>query len=404
MKIIVQKFGGTSVSSRELRNKVVEKIQDAKLHGYAVVVVVSALGRKGEPYATDSLLQLVEHNSFFESNRECDLLMSCGEIISAVILSAEISSAGLETIVLTGGQAGIYTDNNFGDAKIIKVVPEYIINELQNGKVVIVPGFQGKTEQNEVTTLGRGGSDTSAVALGVALKAELVEIYTDVEGIMTADPKIVTSAKTLDKVTYNEICQLAQEGAKVIHPRAVEIAMQNNIQLRVKCTFSDLPGTLVAHDNVYDKETVIGNYRTITGIAQKINIAQIKIPHQDDIIKQAKAFKALALAGISLDFISICEGKLIFTVATKETAKTVEILHNIDCITEIIPDTSKIALVGAGMTGVPGVMAGIIEALAKEKINVLQTADSYTTIWVLVHRTDMEKAVCALHDYFQLNV
>lgn len=404
MKILVQKFGGTSVSSKELRRKVVDKIIEAKRHGYAVVVVVSAMGRKGDPYATDSLLQLLNNVSFPQSKREVDILMSCGEMISATVVASEIVESGLESVVLSGGQAGIITDNNFGDAKIIKVIPEKILSILQEGKVAVVAGFQGITQDNEITTLGRGGSDTSAVALGVALKAELVEIYTDVEGIMTADPKIVNGAKTMEKVTYNEICQLAQEGAKVIHPRAVEIAMQNAIQLRVKCTFSDLPGTLVANDTIYDKETVIGNYRLITGIAQKTNINQIKVYKQNEVNKQAQIFKALALAGVSLDFISICEGTLIFTVNSLETARTREILHNISCETEVIEDCAKIALVGAGMTGVPGVMAGIIEALSKENISVLQTADSYTTIWVLVRHKDMEKAVCSLHDYFQLSL
>lgn len=404
MKILVQKFGGTSVSTPELRRKAINKIKEAKTAGYGVVVVVSAMGRSGDHYATDTLLGLLGKNLSKTPKRECDLLLSCGEMISAVILAGDLAREDMEAVVFSGAQAGIYTDDNFSDAKILKVIPQRIIAALQLDKIIIVTGFQGVTEQNDITTLGRGGSDTSAVALGVALRAELVEIFTDVEGVMTADPKLVSGAKTLDRVTYNEICQLAYEGAKVIHPRAVEIAMQNNLNLRIKCTFSDMPGTLVSHDTIYDKETEIGNYRLITGIAHKTNVSQMKITNLGEINKQLKIFKVLALAGISLDFISIYNDTVMFTVASLETEKTVEILQNVDCIPEVVTDCAKIAMVGAGMTGVPGVMAGIIEALAKVNVKILQSADSYTTIWVLVHRVEMQKAVCALHDYFQLSM
>ena len=219
MKIIVQKFGGSSLTTQEQRMQAANKVIAAKKDGYASVVVVSAMGRTGDPYATDTLISLVKNTNKTINPRELDLLLNCGEIISAVVLCQLFNSLGYEATVLTGCQAGIITDNSFTEAKILKVKPDKIIKNLKENKIVIVTGFQGITEDGELTTLGRGGSDTTAAALGVALNAEFVEIFTDVDGIKTADPRIVKDAKTLEVVTYNEICQLAQQGAKVIHPR-----------------------------------------------------------------------------------------------------------------------------------------------------------------------------------------
>ncbi|MGE5423588.1 MAG: aspartate kinase, partial [Ignavibacteriales bacterium] len=245
MSIIVQKFGGTSLASDEHRDRVCQSILREKHRGNNVVVVVSAMGRASDPYATDTLINLVKDENLNPHRREMDLLMSCGEIISGVVLSSNLQIMGEKSTFLTGFQAGIITNKTHGDARIISVDPQIIQQLLADGYIVIVAGFQGVSEEGQITTLGRGGSDVTASALGVALGAEVVDIYTDVEGIMTADPRIVKNARVLDAITYNEVCQLAREGAKVIHPRAVEIAMEGNTPLRIRSTFSDGTGTLV---------------------------------------------------------------------------------------------------------------------------------------------------------------
>lgn len=406
MKVLVQKFGGTSVSTPELRQKVAQKIARNVQEGYATVVVVSAMGRDGDPYATDTLLGLARKASPETGKRELDMLMACGEIMSGVILVSTLIAQGCNAVFLTGGQAGIITDNSFGDARILKVEPQRIWHYLKQNNVVVVAGFQGVTEDGEITTLGRGGSDTTAAALGVALGAEAIEIYTDVDGIMTADPRIVKDARLLDVITYNEICQFAQSGAKVIHPRAVEIAMQQNIPLRVKNAFNDSPGTLVTNrGEMMEQGTTIYSDRPITGITQIANITQLKIWTRDLPDRQGaelKIFKALALAGVSVDFINVNPEVVMFTVAGEVADKAVQILQNMNIYPEVLPDCAKVSAVGAGMAGIPGVMASIVEALTGEGIQILQSSDSHTTIWCLVRKDDMEKAIRALHRQFGL--
>ncbi|MFZ5651182.1 MAG: aspartate kinase [Bacillota bacterium] len=404
MKFIVQKFGGTSLVTGELRDQVASKVIAVKEEGYTPVLVVSAMGRNGDPFATDTLISFVKKECRDVPPREMDLLMSCGEIISGVVMAANLEKKGHPAVCMTGAQAGIITDSNFSDARILKVKPDNIIKYAKEGKIVIVTGFQGTTEEGETTTLGRGGSDTSAAALGVALDAHYVDIYTDVEGIMTADPRIVEGARPREVVTYDEICQLAHEGAKVVHPRAVEIVMQKNIPLRVKCTFSDAPGTLVTSTGEVNKGTIdITRDRTITGITQIPGLTQFKIPVDDGnegLRQKRRLFKGLALAGISLDFINVHPCMVVFTVKDEAREKAAQVLENTGFTAEVTPNCAKVAAVGAGMTGVPGVMASVVEALTREDIQILQSNDSYTTIWVLVKRDDMEKAVRALYRQF----
>lgn len=404
MDIIVQKYGGTSVATPESRCQVIEKISAAKKKGYAVVVVVSAMGRKGEPYATDSLIGFVSEVNNELSSREMDLLLSCGEIISSVVLVGLLQSAGYKAISLTGAQAGIVTDGVYGSARIVRVKPDLVAQYLEEDYIVVVAGFQGASIEGEVTTLGRGGSDTTAAALGVALKAEVVEIYTDVNGLKTADPRIVDNTKTLDKVTYNEICQLAYEGARVIHPRAVEIAMQANIPIKIKSTFSEEPGTLVTSVVQPYEETLIQSDRLITGITQIVGITQVCIStsqvgrstfNQDLFLK-------LAEENISIDFINVSLEQTIFTVPDSVADRTLRIIEEFEAQASLRRNCAKVAAVGAGMTGVPGVMARIVRALTRENIKILQSADSYTTIWCLVANQDMCKAVAALHQEFGL--
>ena len=226
MKIIVQKYGGTSVRDEKSRSFAKGHIENAIKEGYKVVVVVSAMGRKGDPYATDTLLSLVNGAKASLSKREQDLLMSVGETISSVVFTNMLLEHGIEAVAYTGAQAGFLTNSDYSSAKIIEMKCDRLMKELEVKDVVVVAGFQGAAKNGDITTIGRGGSDTSAAALGAALQAERVDIYTDVEGIMTADPRIADQARPLSIVSYTEVCNMAYQGAKVIHPRAVEIAMQ----------------------------------------------------------------------------------------------------------------------------------------------------------------------------------
>ncbi|MBO8170959.1 MAG: aspartate kinase [Bacillaceae bacterium] len=405
MGIIVQKFGGSSLTNEEKREQAIQHIGTAIKDYEHVCVVVSAMGRKGDPYATDTLIDLIGSNGNHLSAREWDMLLSCGEIISANVMASMLKSRGIDAVVLTGGQAGIITNDDHRNAQILTVNPKRIFQEFEQGKVVIVTGFQGKTTDGETTTLGRGGSDTSATVLGAALQADVVEIFTDVSGIMTADPRIVEDARQLNQVTYTEICNMAYQGAKVIHPRAVEIAMQANVPIRVRSTFDrDDKGTLVTH--VTDTERVASEIkdRLITGIAQVSRITQIRVAAQDNPYDlQAKVFKAMADGGISVDFINVSLDGVAFTVSDEHAEQARSILMDLGYEPRMQPDCAKVSAIGAGMAGVPGVMAKIVEALSSENIQILQSADSHTTIWVLVKNEDMNKAVRVLHRTFDLH-
>ncbi len=403
MKILVQKFGGTSLRNEQVRQRAVHHIQKARREKYGVVVVVSAMGRIGEPYATDSLLAWIEQNGNRLSARDRDLLLSCGEMIAAATLSSLLGREEIPSIVLTGFQAGIITNDDFGNAEIISVNPKRIRQELDQGQVVIVCGFQGGTRKGEVTTLGRGGSDTTATALGSALKAEAVDIFTDVDGIMTADPRVVENAAFLERVTYTEMCHLAYQGAKVVHPRAVEIAMQSQIPIRVRSVFSDKAGTLVTSAPTHPQEKQIQD-RLVTGIAHVGHLTQIKVSSvQTDHDLQMHVFQAMAANKISVDFINVTPSGVVYTVFDDLTDKAVSILQSMGYQPAVNRQCAKVSLVGAGMAGVPGVMAKIVETLMTEDIHILQSADSHTTIWVLVKEMDMIRAVNALHRAFQLD-
>ncbi|MDI3481186.1 MAG: aspartate kinase [Tepidanaerobacteraceae bacterium] len=260
MAIVVQKFGGTSVRTPENRKAALKHILKARDEGNDVVVVVSAMGRKGDPYATDTLIQLLESQGGPECPKKKDLIMSCGEIISSAVMAANIEASGVPAEAMTGFQAGILTTEEFGNADIININPQPVLEKLKQGKVVVVAGFQGQTEKGEITTLGRGGSDTTAVVLGGYLKADLVEIYTDVPGVAVTDPRIVPEAPFLSQISFKEMLALAENGAKVIHPRAVKAAMSFNMPFRIKSTFADGEGTLVGP---------MGNDYPISGISVK---------------------------------------------------------------------------------------------------------------------------------------
>lgn len=403
MKIVIQKFGGTSVKDKIGRKHALRHVLKAIEDGYKPVIVVSAMGRKGDPYATDTLLSLVNGDQTKISKREIDLLLSCGEIISSVVFTQMLLENGINATALTGAQAGFRTNSDHTNAKIVEMKCDRLLRELKHHDAVVVAGFQGQSKIGDVTTIGRGGSDTTAAALGVALQAEWIDIFTDVEGVMTADPRITDKARPLSVVTYNEICNMAYQGAKVVHPRAVEIAMQSKVPIRVRSTYSDSLGTLVTTLHRDGKTSEIVD-RLVTGIAHVSNVTQIKVfakKNQYDL--QVQVFKAMANEQISVDFINISPNDVVYTVSNQMADKAEEILRSLGYDPIIERDCAKVSVVGAGITGVPGVASKIVTALSEQGVRILQSADSYTTIWVLVKEKDLVKAVNALHDAFELD-
>lgn len=402
MKIIVQKFGGTSVQTEKSRLEAKKHIQRAIEEGYKVIVVVSAMGRKGEPYATDTLLSLIGGPESSVSKREQDLLLSCGETISSVVFTNMLNQNGIKAAALTGAQAGFRTSAEHTNAKILDMKCDRLLRELNQYDAVVVAGFQGAAKNGDTTTIGRGGSDTSAAALGAAVNAEWIEIFTDVEGMMTADPRIVEKARPLSVVTYTEVCNMAYQGAKVIHPRAVEIAMQAKVPIRIRSTYSDGPGTLVTSLTRQHKGSDIRE-RTVTGIAYVPNITQIKVAAKEGQYNlQAEVFKAMANEHISVDFINISLTGVVYTVPEEAAERAVAVLEKLGYEPVVERHCAKVSVVGAGITGVPGVTAKIVTALSEKEISILQSADSHTTIWVLVKGENLVEAVNALHDVFQL--
>lgn len=394
MDIVVQKFGGTSVSSENNRILVTKKIKKAIKDGYKPVVVVSAMGRKGSPYATDTLLSLVSEEFKINNPRALDLLLSCGETLSTVVMCNDLLREGVEAVPLMGGEAGIRTDNNFNNASILDVNPKNVLKVLEQGKVPVVAGFQGISEEGSITTIGRGGSDVTGAILGAALKAKEVQIYTDVDGIMTADPRIVSKASLIESISYDEVFQFADQGAKVIHPRAVEISRKYNIPLVIKNTLSDCEGTTISS---YGED----NERIISGITHMSNRVQIRInggskEHCNNI------FHILAENEISIDLISVFINDKIFTISEVDLDKFKNIAANYEIDYQYTENCSKISIIGSKMRGIPGVMSRILKALEEGNIDILQTADSHTTIWCLVESNKVKDAINLLHNEFKL--
>lgn len=393
------------MATPEARQAVVGKVKEAMENGYSPVLVVSAMGRKGDPYATDTLIGIIKAANLSVNVRELDTMMCCGEIISSAVMTATLQAAGLNATALTGGQAGIVTDSQFGAAKIKNINAEYMLDLVRENIIPVVCGFQGITENHgKFTTLGRGGSDTSAAAIGAALRADLVEIYTDVDGIMTADPRIVADANIMKEISYGEICQMAQQGAKVIHPRAVEVAMQYNIPMVVKSTFSDAPGTLIcAKTNKEDRQGVSVSERAASGVAHLTEIAQFRVNlDPNDPTSGQKLFDNLANGGVSVGCLNLQPELSMFAVYNYDLDKCIDVLQRFNFAFSIHPDCAKVSVVGAGMNGVPGIMATFVSALAGKNITILQTVDSDTTISAIIKDEYVKEAVNALHTAFKL--
>ncbi|HCC33647.1 MAG TPA: aspartate kinase, partial [Clostridiales bacterium] len=361
MRLIVQKFGGTSVATPRQRARLAELVGEAMAKGYHPVVVVSAMGRAGDPYATDTFIQLALQIHPGTAPREMDLLISCGEVIAAVLIANTLRASGIDAMAFSGGQAGIITDLNFSDARIIRVDPGHLLRHVAEGRVVVVAGFQGVTETGDVTTLGRGGSDTTAAALAAALGAERLEIYTDVDGVKTADPVLVPDARTLRVMNYQEIAQMAREGAKVVHPRAVDISMHQGISVLVRSPLGG-QGTLIAGPGLTD----VRDDRVVTGVTHLSGMAQLTVTSPPESARADLAlvvFRSLADAGISVDLINASPDRQCFIVNQHLADRATERMQ--ECGLDVVrrDHCAKVSIVGMGMRGRPGVMARVVEAL-----------------------------------------
>lgn len=405
MRVIVQKFGGTSVRESDQRRLVTNWVRQAVDNGTSPVVVVSAMGRHGDPYSTDTLLGLISHFPSPPAS-EVDLLVSCGEIISAAVMAGHLRQEGLNPEVMTGGQAGIHTDARHGDAQIIKLEPSRLKASLEAGRVPVVAGFQGIGSDGLVTTLGRGGSDTTAVALGAMLGAEVVEIFTDVDGIKTADPRIVPEARTISEMDYQEVFQLANLGARVIHPRAVELARQFSVPVRVRSTFSTAMGTLVGQGRrVLDSWAHRDPDHAVTGVTQLRELIQFRVTAPEDAGSSwtFRLFDLLGQRGVSVDLINLFPDHVFFCVTGPVRERVEQALEELKFPFQVFDDRAKVSIVGSAIEGLPGVVGRVMEALARENIRVLQSADSHATITLLLEKKDMEAAVRALHQQFGLD-
>jgi aspartate kinase len=398
-EIVVQKFGGSSLTTPELREIAASRVLEAARRGVGVVVVVSAMGRKPEPYATDTLLSLIGP-ALPGPNR--DLLLAVGEMISAAVFAELLTSLGAPAQAMTGGQAGILTDEEFCDARILSVDPAPVRAVLEAGKIPVVTGFQGFTRAHAISTLGRGGSDLTAVALGDALKASSVDIYTDVSGVMTADPRRVAGARALERVTQAEMVELAGNGAKVMHSKAAELAHATGTPYAVKGLLSNV-GTVVEDD----EESGIDRDRPVTGITAIRDVAFFRVIQglSDEggrATLDRELFDRVAAAGISIDMINVNDAGVFFAVDSHNIDRVRSELSDLNLALRVRPHCAKLSIVGAGMRGTPGVMARVVRAVTEAGVEIIHSTDSNITISVLVPDDDAGRAEQALHDFFRL--
>ena len=404
-KVIVQKFGGTSVADTEKIKNVAKTVIKEKENGNDVVVVVSAMG-----HTTDYLVKMAKDLSPDPSGREMDMLLSTGEGVSIALLAMAIQAQGYEAVSFNAMQIGIITENVHSKARIIDIKTDKLKKNLKEGKIIVVAGFQGVTEDGEITTLGRGGSDTSAVALAAALNAERCDIYTDVEGVYTTDPRIVPKATRLNEISYEEMLELAHAGANVLHPRSVETAKQFNVPLRVRSSFkTDNLGTLILG---VDKMEI---YKPVTGVAADLSQARIVVCDVPDTPGQAaKLFSNLAKEHISVDMIIQSYARKVsntndiaFTIDSSDLDKTIKTLDSLkkdlNCgDIQVNDNIAKVSIVGAGMIDRPGIASTMFQTLADLGVNIKMISTSEIKISCLVDKDDAERALKALHKVFEL--
>ncbi|MDO8578092.1 MAG: aspartate kinase [Dehalococcoidales bacterium] len=403
MALIVQKYGGTSVADAEAIKNVARRIIARRNKGDQMVVVVSAMGD-----TTDDLIKLAHQVSEKPGERELDALLSTGELVASTLVAMAIRSLGSEAISLSGAQAGIRTDANHSRARILEIDPSRMRRELEEGKIVIVAGFQGITDGLDITTLGRGGSDTTAVALAASLKAKACEKYTDVEGIYTADPRLVPEARQLRDISYEEMLEIAAYGSKVVHPRAVELAGEFDVPILVASSFAGNPGTLI------HREVSMEVRNRVRSIAHDLDVAKIMVvgvPDRPGIA--ASIFEPLAKAGISVDTIvqnaSINKiTDLTFTVARSELDKAMKVVEPIaksigarECVSDA--KLGKVSVIGTGMQNSPGYAARMFSTLSERGINIQLITTSEIRITCIIEESQVGNAVRALHQTFQLD-
>jgi aspartate kinase len=397
MSIVVQKFGGSSVSTPELREIAASRVLEASRGGSQVVVVVSAMGRLPDPYATDTLLGLIGP---VRGGPNRDLLLAVGEMISAAVFAELLTSLGAPAQAMTGGQAGILTDDNFGDARILNVDASAVHAALDAGIIPVITGFQGHTRGGGVSTLGRGGSDLTAIALGDALKATSVDIYTDVSGVFTADPRRVADAHAVERVTPAEMVELAGNGAKVMHSKAAELAHATKTPYAVKGLRSNV-GTMIDDDAPIDRD------RPVTGITALRNVSFFRVIQglSDEggrATLDRELFDRLAAKNISIDMINVNDAGVFFVCDDENVERVRAELHNLNLALRVRMHCAKLSIVGAGMRGTPGVMAGVVRAVTEATVEIIHSTDSNITISVLVPDDAAGRAEQALHDYFAL--
>lgn len=401
--IIVQKFGGTSVADPQKIHNVAKAVIKEKENGNDVVVVVSAMG-----HTTDYLIKLAKEVTSSPDSREMDMLLSTGEQVSIALLAMAIQSNGYKAISMNGQQVGIITENIHSKARIVDIKTDKLKKNLKEGNIIVVAGFQGVTTDGEITTLGRGGSDTSAVAIAAALGADRCDIYTDVEGVYATDPRIVPNVQKADVISYEEMLELARVGANVLHPRSVETAKQFNVPLRVRSSFKlDNLGTLII--GVENMEI----YKPVAGIAADSSQVRILLSNLPDIPgTAAKLFGALAKNNISVDMIiqslaSNGKNSIAFTVDADDLDATLKILdENKDTVhaDEVLidKDIAKVSIVGAGMVDRPGIAADMFRSLAEKNINIKMISTSEIKISCLVDKGDAKESIKALCKEFKL--
>ncbi|NMA96419.1 MAG: aspartate kinase [Clostridiales bacterium] len=401
MGIVVQKFGGSSVADAQKIINIAKRIIETYDEGNKVVVVVSAQGD-----TTDALIEKAKEISSKPPKREMDMLLSTGEQISISLLAMAIAELGYKSVSLTGAQVGIKTSKEYSNARIETIEGGRLIRELDAGNIVIVAGFQGIDSEDNITTLGRGGSDTTAVALAVALDADRCEIFTDVDGIYTADPRIVEDATKLDDISYDEMIELASLGARVLHNRAVELAKKYNVNLVVRSSMNKNSGTIVR--GLSDMEKMV-----VRGVAHDYDIGQISVIGVPDIPGMAfKLFKLLADEDINVDIILQSTSRdatrdISFTVAKSNLERSISIIEeNLDLLgakrVTNTDDIAKVSIVGAGMVGNPGVACMMFEALADVGVNIYMISTSEIKISCLIGPEDVERAIGAIHEKFKL--
>lgn len=395
-RIAALKFGGTSLRSHESRAVALLRTKEALDDGFAVVVVVSAMGRAPDPYATDTLLSL---GGGITGTANSDMLLACGELIAATVFAGELTAQGIPARALSGERAGIVTNDVHGDASIIRVEPSHVQTLLDSGIVPVVAGFQGATSDGSVTTLGRGGTDLSAIALGHALAAQRVDIYTDVSGVMSADPRRIETAEPIAHVTFEEMAELAEHGAKVMHHKAAQFASERNVPYAVKGLATDA-GTLVGA--AYQPQS------PVTGVTATGRLAWVRAIRGDienpmqRMQTELEMFKRLAQAEISIDQVSINQAGVAFVVRGDRAGDVRRLLGDLNLAIRVREGASKLSIVGEGMRGRPGVVYEIVAALSRANVEIIHATDSNVTVSILVPEADVARAEAAVHDHFHL--